>query len=345
LKISLEISEMMDMMDFKMIVTSLFRAHQYRVTASFHRKFSFAEVASNSSEGYNIPQGLWVVATPIGNLGDLSARAKYALLKADYILCEDTRRTAKLLYAIERQHFRDRLYRCDQFVDKNKIDKWVQQMKLGNNFALVTDAGTPSISDPGAEVVGNCVKAGIRVTPIPGPSSLSTLLSVCDFNETSFYFGGFFPRKEKDRVQAIKNISNCDFLRVGLWFEAPTRILSTIELIASEAPSCKIVLAKELTKLHEKIFHGDPLEILSALRDEITQAGEIGEWSLAVRFPPAAFSPPNKSEWLKALGLLLSAKLPISEASKQISNSYEGVSKKEVYEAALVLQKKKAEPT
>src|SRR4051812_7937426 len=139
------------------------------------------------SKRQELPAGLWVVATPIGNLGDLSPRAAQALGEADVILCEDTRRTGTLLAAagIESEA---RLRRMDAHASEREVARAVGDLRDGKRLALVTDAGTPSISDPGARLVQAAHEAGIQVTPIPGASAPAALLSAAGFTETSFVF-------------------------------------------------------------------------------------------------------------------------------------------------------------
>lgn len=133
--------------------------------------------------------GLWVVATPIGNLGDLSPRAREALELADAILCEDTRRTARLAAALG---ISTPLERLDAHAGPRAIEKAVKRLEAGESLALVTDAGTPAISDPGAALVAAARDAGVAITPFPGASAVMTLLSVAGFHETPFTFRGFF---------------------------------------------------------------------------------------------------------------------------------------------------------
>jgi 16S rRNA (cytidine1402-2'-O)-methyltransferase len=139
-------------------------------------------------------QGLWVVATPIGNLSDLSARCREALEQAEVILCEDTRRTLNLLRALDIPSD-GRLKRFDAHTESESTSFWINQLLKGRKIALVSDAGTPAVSDPGARLVSEARRQGICVTPFPGPSAVMALLSVSGFQETAFTFSWIFSKE------------------------------------------------------------------------------------------------------------------------------------------------------
>jgi 16S rRNA (cytidine1402-2'-O)-methyltransferase len=304
-----------------------------------------------------LPPGLWIVATPLGNLSDVSERAKLALAHADRILCEDTRRTAHLLQALGIPA--PCLERADAYSAKDRLREISQWLLAGENLALVTDAGTPAVSDPGSEIVALAHELGVRVTPVPGPSAVTTLLSVSGFGQTAFCFRGYFPRKSSEReqeVQATLEVSVKTGTRVHVWFESPQRILETFESISkalveklgSRASEARICLAKELTKSHEKIWSGNPDEVLGKLRDHLGSEGEKGEWCFAVLFPESAGNSDasdDSSDWVKALHCLLddkadSSSITASEAARRVSQIF-GVGKKLVYEKALRISGKK----
>ena len=140
----------------------------------------------------DLPQGLWVVATPIGNLGELSERARGALAQADAIYCEDTRRTGALLTAVGISG--KSLRRLDAHSGARAVEDAVARLESGESFAYVSDAGTPAISDPGSALVAAARARGVRVTPVAGPSAVAALLSVSGFEGTAFVFRGFFPQ-------------------------------------------------------------------------------------------------------------------------------------------------------
>lgn len=285
--------------------------------------------------------GLWMVATPIGNLSDITERAKTALSQADLILCEDTRRTKELLNALG---ISNKLERFDSFEERKKTSHVVELLLEGKNIAFVSDAGTPGVSDPGSHLVREARANGIRVSPVPGVSALTALLSVCGHEENPFVFIGFFPRKAKDAQEFLAGMRAGAAMgapSTAIAFESPQRIADALEVIEKECRDCEITLAKELTKLHEWIVQGPVPSVRVQLTEHLKEAGERGEWCFALRFPKLQTSEENlrKSEWVKSLELLCEAKVPVREASRLISQHF-GVSKNEVYELALSLTKK-----
>lgn len=294
-----------------------------------------------------LPSGLWVVATPIGNLGDMPPRAQLALEQADLILCEDTRRTSVLLSALGLSTFTSRMERLDAHTPEGKIRDWVEKLKLGKCFALVTDAGTPSISDPGAALVGQARLEGVRITPFPGPSAVLTLLSVSGFNETAFTFRGFFPRKHEEQKSEFKAASESNLARVYVWFESPFRILETLLLLSHEFPDIGVVVGKELTKLHEKLFYGHAVQAAQFVGEEIQQEGTLGEWCFAVQFPKKKhvfheqdLLPDENLGWVKAIRCLLGAGVTPSDTARLVSQEF-GIPKRMSYETVLKTSHKK----
>jgi len=295
-----------------------------------------------------LPAGLWVIATPIGNLQDISLRAKNALEDADGILCEDTRRTAALVNALGIQSRISKLVRLDAHAKPAVIEAVLARLKGGESFALVTDAGTPAISDPGSALVEAAHRAGIQVTPVPGPSAVMALLSVAGFEETAFTFRGFFPRKETERRSELAACAGSALSRVFVWFESPERISEALAVVARERPEFVVIVAKELTKLHEKIFRGGAVEVAAAIAAEIDRQGARGEWCFGVHMRNAKEScelgqdgqTDESSEWVKALRCLADARVSASDAVRQVSHHF-GVPKNTVYERALKIFSKK----
>ena len=281
-----------------------------------------------------LPPGLWVVATPIGNLGDLTERAQQALEEAEVILCEDTRRTSQLLSVLGLSKTLERL---DAHATDKQLARVIQALTDGQSFALVTDAGTPAISDPGARIVSLAHGAGIRVTPVPGVSAVMTLLSVAGLEETEFCFRGFFPKKTKEKKEELALAASAKVARIFVWFEAPGRVLDTVEQIALEWPEAQVVAGKELTKLHEKVLVGTASEVAKLLAAELNLEGERGEWCLIVRFAvTTVLGPEESSDWVKALRCLMEEGVSASQSAKRVSQTF-GVTKKIVYEMALSL--------
>lgn len=193
---------------------------------------------------------LFVVATPIGNLGDITLRALEILKHVDAILCEDTRVTAKLL---ARYEIRKPLLVCHEHTEAVKLDSLVARLLTGESFALVTDAGTPGLSDPGNALVARAAAAGVTVVPIPGASALAALVSVAGKDLREFSFLGFPPHK-KGRETYFKRVAAADI--PVIYYDSPHRVLKNLELLAALTLQKRVVIGRELTKLHEEIFRG-----------------------------------------------------------------------------------------
>ena len=208
---------------------------------------------------------LSIVATPIGNLTDLSPRAREVLASVDLVLCEDTRVTKKLLDAFEIHTPVDSLH---QHTTQKDIDDLVVRLTNGENMAYVSDAGTPGISDPGGKFVAEAVKRGVRVTPIPGASASLAALSVCGFPSDTFTFLGFAPNK-KGRNTFFEQVAGIEHTVV--LYESKHRILKTL----AQLPQDRLMMVgRELTKLHETLYRGVASEILTQL-DQTSQKGEF----------------------------------------------------------------------
>lgn len=199
---------------------------------------------------------LYVVATPIGNLSDITLRAVEVLKSVELILAEDTRHSRHLLnyYRIDRP-----LQSFHQHSNPAKLAHLVGQLQNGQSMAVITDAGTPGISDPGGQLVAAARLAGVSVTPIPGVSAVTTLLSVSGLPTDHFEFFGFLPTK-KGRQTLLKKIVVTD--HTSVWFEGPSRIIRLLTELNDLAPALKLVIGRELTKLHEEVLTGTPAELL-----------------------------------------------------------------------------------
>lgn len=290
----------------------------------------------------DLPNGLWIVATPIGNLGDLSPRAHGALKQAHVLLCEDTRRGAQLLNALGIGRPEAGLHRLDAHTSPEAVREWVRRIRDGENMALITDAGTPAVSDPGAELVLAAREAGVAVTPVPGASAVMALLSVAGFKETRFAFRGFFPRKKGDRNDELDHATSLDHPEISIWFESPERICSALDSIDDYLSDeskirARIVVAKELTKLHERVFAGTIEEVKREVEEHFSAEGARGEWCFATELPKRA----NSSDWVKTLQCLIDAQVSASVAARQVSQHF-GVAKNEAYRMALALVEKKS---
>ncbi len=195
---------------------------------------------------------LVIVATPIGNLEDLSPRAVKSLAAADVILAEDTRRTRALLTHLGITG--KRIERLDAHVERQAVDRWVTRLLGGENIALVTDAGTPAISDPGAMLVRTAATHGRTVVAIPGPSAVITALAGAGFSADRFRFFGFLPRKGSGRTETLRTIAAT--AETVVFFESPHRAEETLAELAESSPAREAVVARELTKVHEEFVRG-----------------------------------------------------------------------------------------
>jgi 16S rRNA (cytidine1402-2'-O)-methyltransferase len=216
---------------------------------------------------------LYIVATPIGNMGDITMRALETLKNVDLILCEDTRETKKLLnkYGIQKDtmsyHAQSKLA---------KTDKIFELLEDGKDLALVSDAGTPGISDPGAMLVSLVKKKfpeSVDVVPIPGATAIITALSASGLPTHEFTFLGFLPHK-KGRETLFKEIASAE--RTMVFYESPHRILKTLESLAKFCPDKKVCIARELTKIYEEFKTGSPSQVLEYLeKNPVKQKGEF----------------------------------------------------------------------
>ena len=200
---------------------------------------------------------LFIVATPIGNLGDMTLRALETLKAVDAILCEDTRVTSRLLahYEIKRP-----LVSCHEHTDDAKLGQLIGRLGAGESLAFVSDAGTPGLSDPGNKLVSLALASGIAVVPIPGVSAAATLVSVAGIDMREFMFLGFPPHK-KGRETFFRKVAAAEM--PVMYYESPHRVLKNLELLASFASGKRVIIGRELTKLFEEIVRGTTEEALT----------------------------------------------------------------------------------
>jgi 16S rRNA (cytidine1402-2'-O)-methyltransferase len=190
--------------------------------------------------------GLYLVSTPIGNLKDITLRAIETLKKSSYILCEDTR-VSKIL--LDRYEIKSRLISNHKFNEKKNLNKVINLLKLGEKISLISDAGTPSISDPGAILINECIKNDIKVIPIPGPSAVATAVSISGFSE-KFFFYGFLPDKKQILKNDLKKFSNFDGSFVC--FVSAKKINKIIPELKFFFSGRKIIFCREISKLYEE---------------------------------------------------------------------------------------------
>ncbi len=218
------------------------------------------------------PGILSIVATPIGNLEDITLRALRVLKEADYVLCEDTRVTGKLLAHYD---IKTKLKRYDAHATERAHDAIMSDLANGKHLALVSDAGTPGVSDPGVLLVTAARQVGVRVETIPGPSAVTAAFSIAGLVGNQFTFLGFAPQK-KGRQTFFEGLTAYD--HPVLFFESTHRIIKTLEALEELAINHPIncQLARELTKLHEEVLIGTPGELLTLLQEEqVKQKGEF----------------------------------------------------------------------
>jgi len=213
---------------------------------------------------------LYVVATPIGNLEDITARAVRILQEVDVIACEDTRKSRVLL---QRWNISTELMSLHKFSESRKTQLIIERLEQGQHIALISDAGTPAISDPGARLVRAALDSGIVVSPIPGPSVVTAALCAAGIESLSFSYYGFVPRKDAERRELFARIRAEGHSAVLL--DSPRRIRDTLAVATEVLPTSKMVLLRELTKVHEEILTGTAVTILDVLNERDVIKGEI----------------------------------------------------------------------
>ena len=223
------------------------------------------------------PGCLYVVATPIGNSADLSPRGRKVLEEADLIAAEDTRRSMVLLNKLG---IRNRLVSNHKYNEHGKAKWFIQEILDGKNVAVITDAGTPCISDPGNELIRAAVEAEIRVVGIPGCCAAVNALSVSGFDLRSFCFLGFFPRENADRLRMLDTMRRDQLTAVFVLYESPLRIMDLVDFLIRENVLCSLCVMNDMTKLHEMSFRGSPAEV----REQLIAKGnyEKGEYSIVL---------------------------------------------------------------
>ena len=254
-----------------------------------------------------MPGTLYVVATPIGNLEDVTLRALRILREVSVIAAEDTRRTARLL-----QHYSisTRTTSLHEHNEREKTPKLVERLQAGESVALVSDAGTPLISDPGRMLVAAAHAAGIRVESIPGPSAVMAAVSALGLPATEFVFLGFPPSRPKDRKPWFERMATLP--HPAVFFEAPHRIRQTLDVLATVLEPDRLVgIARELTKAHEELV----VSPISALADRFADAK--GEFTVVVTPAPAPRAAPRSPPDLATLQLELGQLLENGESSRR----------------------------
>ena len=270
---------------------------------------------------------LYVVPTPLGNLADITRRAEEILRAVPWVAAEDTRHSAPLLKHLGSSA---RMLPAHQHNEHEAAARIVARLQAGEPVALVSDAGTPGISDPGARVVAAVRAAGSRVVPLPGPSAVTTALSASGLLDEHFLFYGFLPNKGGQRRQAIEALR--EYPCALAFYEAPHRVLETVADLAAVLGERTLVIARELTKLFETIHSGPLTAALAWLQEDPNR--QRGEFVLLVSGVPAGG---DDGEGERVLKLLLAEGLPVKQAAK-LAAAITGAAKNALYDRALVLK-------
>lgn len=269
---------------------------------------------------------LYVVATPIGNLADVTLRALAVLQRADLVCAEDTRVTAQLLSAYGIQA---KLISVREHNEQQMADKIIEALSDGMVVAQVSDAGTPAVCDPGAKLAMRVREAGFRVIPVVGASAVMGALSVAGVSESSFYFHGFLPAKAGERKKLFEQWATVDYPIV--MFETPHRIEATLTDMVNVFPERTMILAREITKTFETFLSGCVHEIQTALQNDRNQTrGEM----VLVLHPARLEKNETLPEQAQAVMKVLSAELPTKQAA-ELAAKITGESKKALYDLAL----------
>lgn len=279
--------------------------------------------------------GLYLVATPIGNLEDITLRALRVLRSVDRIACEDTRQTAKLL-----GHFGIRTPTVSYHLhnENARAGELIEALRAGGRIAVVSDAGMPGIADPGATIAAEAIAAGIDVFPIPGANAALSALIASGLPSEHFSFHGFLPAKEGQRKSALESLrsamAHAEETATHIVYETPHRIVDALaDVVAVFGPEKRVTLARELTKLHEEFLRGTASELLTELRSRPSVRGEMvlllaGESAGGTSEAEATIGQPTLAEEVAAL--MIGEKISEMDALKRVAKS-RGIGKSEAY--------------
>ena len=282
----------------------------------------------NMDKKQEIKSGLYVVSTPIGNLEDITLRAIYILKNSELILCEDTRTSIKLL---KKFNINTKMMSYHKFNERKRLGKIIQLIKNNKIVSLISDAGTPVISDPGMILIKECIKNNIALHPIPGPSAVTSALSVSGFEE-KFLFYGFLPNSENQIKNEVKHL--CDLPYSIIFFVSPNKINKVIRIFKIFFSDRKIIIAKEMTKIYESFIRGDVNSL------EILKYNFKGELTVVIsnKFNVKKKSLNQLSESVKNEMRLMLTKYSNKDVSDFISKR-EKISKKIIYDYCITLKK------
>ncbi|HSB31232.1 MAG TPA: 16S rRNA (cytidine(1402)-2'-O)-methyltransferase [Candidatus Sulfobium mesophilum] len=273
-----------------------------------------------------MPKGtLYIVSTPIGNLEDITFRAIRILKEADVIAAEDTRHTLKLLnyYGIAKpmiSYWGER--------ERARAEEVIERLSTGHSVALVSDAGTPGISDPGGVLIKRALEEGFDVVPVPGPVALIAALTISGFPTEEFVFCGFLPAKQSQRRKFLDELSLEK--RTVVVYESPHRIVESMAEMSEIFGQRRMVLAREITKLHEEVMRGTVSEVFEVLIDSKI----AGEYVLVVEGRPEAEDVHREEDAVREIRSLMRKGMGRKEAVKRVAEQY-GLSRKELYDRSL----------
>lgn len=269
-----------------------------------------------------MPGTLYIIATPIGNLEDVTYRAVRILGECDAIACEDTRQTRKLL---DRYGIRKPLLALHEHNERELAAALCDRIEGGERIALASDAGTPLISDPGYRLLQEAIERGLDVTPVPGPSAVTAALSVAGLATDKFFFRGFLPAKAAARRAELASQAAAEATLI--YYEAPHRLLDALADLADIFPDRRVAVARELTKVHEEVLRGSPSEIRERLLARPSVPGEI---TILIEKAGREQAPISAEAISQAVARRQKEGLPRMEAMKAAAREF-GVSKSVVY--------------
>ena len=286
-------------------------------------------IGASQFEAEKLPGGLYVTATPIGHLGDVTLRALATMAAVDVLLCEDTRTTGKLL---ERYGIRTKLMAYHEHNAAKVRPAILRSLSEGQAIALVSDAGMPLVSDPGYRLVADCVAQGIPVTAVPGASAVLTALALSGLPTDRFTFLGFLPTKSGERKKLLT-----EFMAVKttlVVFESPHRIVDALVDVASVLDNRRIAVSRELTKLHEEVLRGTAAEVHGIL---VARPSVKGEITLVIAPPEANALQPSEADIAQAIDIALRS-MPAAKAAADVAKRFD-VPKKDIYARILARRK------
>lgn len=276
---------------------------------------------------------LYIVATPIGNLGDFSKRAIDTLKQSDLILVEDTRQTIKLLNYFD---IKTKMISYHKFNETKRTNEIIEEIKNGKTISLVSDAGTPCISDPGYILVKEARKQGINVIGIPGASAVITALSIGGLDTSSFTFYGFVPTENKLKKELFNAIKHSN-IKTKVIYESPKRIIKFLSELKKEIPGCVVCVCSELTKIHENCIYGNIDEVYEKMLNNPNS--NKGEYVILISNDTICDEQIKMSVESLIIDEVVKNNCTIKEAIEIVNNSNKNINKKQIYNASLNLKK------